>query len=431
MHRPHQRLGPRPLPLHLTAAMTAWLSSPAALRHWSEASAEMRTGNPELAAAAEALAEGGDEAVAALDRTLRRKVDRFLTGVENYRAFPWSRSRPEPTTVYRQGTTRLLDYGPDDGRPILFVPSLVNRSYILDLDDDSSLMEACRDAGLRPLLVDWDRPGSEERRFGLEEYIAGRLSDLLDEACRLTGRSKLPVAGYCMGGTLVAGLAALRSDQVAGLALLAAPWDFHAGDPGTVQRAQALARNMAAVDPVLQLSGEMPTDLLQSLFMALDPLLAAKKFEKFGTMKNKAKSRAFVALEDWLNDGVPLAAPIARDCLQGWYGDNAPARGAWKLDGKRVWPERITCPSLHLIPARDRIVPPESALALARRMPKSRIATPPLGHIGMITGRGAAELAWGPLIRWAKRVPIGRRTRAGSTSVAKDRQSRTRAPIHP
>ena len=39
----------------------------------------------------------------------------------------------------------------------------------------------------------------------------------------------------------------------------------------------------------------------------------------------------FVALEDWLNDGVPLPAPVARQCLAGWYGRNEPGRLAWRI----------------------------------------------------------------------------------------------------
>ena len=42
-------------------------------------------------------------------------------------------------------------------------------------------------------------------------------------------------------------------------------------------------------------------------------------------------ARRFVVLEDWLNDGVPLAAPVAREVLSGWYGANTPAAGAWRL----------------------------------------------------------------------------------------------------
>ena len=57
--------------------------------------------------------------------------------------------------------------------------------------------------------------------------------------------------------------------------------------------------------------------------------------------------------EDWLNDGVPLAAPVARECIGGWYGANAPARGAWRVAGLPV--DRVR---LNAIARAHRLRPP-------------------------------------------------------------------------
>src|SRR3546814_2051767 len=79
--------------------------------------------------------------------------------------------------------------------------------------------------------------------------------------------------------------------------------------------------------------------LLQGLFASLDPQLVVRKFLAFGRLDAASrKAEEFVALEDWLNDGVPLAAPVARECLGRWYGDNATARGQWRLAGCPVDP---------------------------------------------------------------------------------------------
>ena len=72
-----------------------------------------------------------------------------------------------------------------------------------------------------------------------------------------------------------------------------------------------------------------------------------------------------MALEDWLNDGMAVSAAVARECLIGWYGENTPARGEWKIAGEAVLPQKFQQPALCLIPAGDRIVPPKSPLALA------------------------------------------------------------------
>src|SRR5450432_3992570 len=85
------RLGPRPLPLHLLSAMTAWMSSTAALSFsngGSPLSNPMRA--PELANAAQALAGqlaavAPEDFAAAVDRELRGQADAFLRGIEAYR----------------------------------------------------------------------------------------------------------------------------------------------------------------------------------------------------------------------------------------------------------------------------------------------------------------------------------------------------------
>ena len=99
--------------------------------------------------------------------------------------------------------------------------------------------------------------------------------------------------------------------------------------------------------------------MIQTLFFALDPMLVIRKFLDFADRDPASRSaQEFVALEDWLNDGVPLAAPVAREALFGWYGQNTPARGAWTIAGRVVEPRAVQNPSLLMIPARDRIVPP-------------------------------------------------------------------------
>ena len=112
------------------------------------------------------------------------------------------------------------------------------------------------------------------------------------------------------------------------------------------------------------------------------------------------EAEAFVALEDWLNDGVALAAPVARECLLGWYGDNTPARGVWRVAGEAIDPTRIELPTLVAIPESDRIVPPQSAQALARAIPGAEVLEPASGHIGMVVGRRAEKGLWRPLGDW-------------------------------
>jgi polyhydroxyalkanoate synthase subunit PhaC len=405
-----RRLAPRPLPLHLMSAMTVWLSSRAALpvlmSDWvrSKPASDPPTApqlTEKLATIAREIAAlladvAPDEFAVALDRELRGRADVFLRGLEAYRRHPYERVLVEPPVVWREGTTRLLDYAPG-GVPVLVVPSLINRAYILDLSAERSLLRHLARRGLRPLLVDWGEPGAVERGFTLTDYIAGRL-DAAFAAAAAHVDAPLGVLGYCMGGLLALALAQRRRREVTSLALLATPWDFHAEQ---IEQARVLGNFAAVADASFGVLGELPVDVIQALFLSLDPLLALRKFTRFASLDpNSAEAREFVALEDWLNDGIPLALPAARESLAQWYGANDPVRGVWRVAGRAIEPARFDKPALVVVPARDRIVPPASAIALAAVLPRVSRLDPPLGHIGMIVGRHAAQAVWDPLAAW-------------------------------
>jgi polyhydroxyalkanoate synthase subunit PhaC len=406
------RLGPRPLPLHLASAATLWMSSRAALPLLR---AGLLPWRPELLPAANALRQSlepvaAEAFAAAVDLELRARGDEFLSGLDRYRHHPYRRALEDPPALWQEGSTRLLDYG-GGGLPVLVVPSLINRAYILDLTEGKSLLRFLVAEGLRPLLVDWGKPDAIERGFSLTDYIAGRLEAAAGAAAAAAG-APVGVLGYCMGGLLALALAERRPGLVAGLALLASPWDFHAERAGQARLlgeiATPLARSFAAL-------GEVPVDVLQMLFAALDPLLALRKFSRFaGLAPGCPEERDFVAVEDWLNDGVPLALPVAQECLGGWYGANTPGRGRWRVAGRPVLPQRVERPSLVILPAQDRIVPPRTAVALAERLPAAERLTAPLGHIGMIMAREAPRVVWRPLAQWLQRhaaPPLRRRAR--------------------
>ena len=162
---------------------------------------------------------------------------------------------------------------------MLFVPSLINRAYVLDLREGGSMLRWLAGQGVRPLLLDWGWPGEVERRFSLTDYVAGRLERAMEVAAEAAG-TPLVLAGYCMGGTLAVAAAQRRPDLVSGLVLLAAPWDFHAPDAD-------LARQAAGVLPLLEPAlahGALPVDVLQALFALLDPWGIADKYRAFSRL---------------------------------------------------------------------------------------------------------------------------------------------------
>ncbi len=400
------RLGPRPLPLHLAMEGLTLQMCFAGLTPWSNGSVlskpirdaiEQQTGqscgespwtdvvDPEVFI--EALTQAGQD-----------RLGTFSQGVQAYQRHPHRRDLSPVPKWTGPDHLPVLDYrGPKDGTPVLVVPSLINKAYVLDLFEDRSFMRFLAAKGLRPFLLDWTAPQATSSDADLTSCIGDILVPVLTALKKNCGRPAVLV-GYCMGGTLAAAPAALHPDLVSALVLLAAPWDFHA-DSGGLR--YWLTHWRAGLEGMVTSLGHAPVDLLQALFAGLDPTLVGRKFRSFAAMDQTSdEAKRFVILEDWLNDGLPLAGPVAVECLFDWYLDNTPVHDQWLVGDRPVVPENIKCPTLAVIPQRDRIVPPKSAEALAARIPNTHIQSVALGHIGMITGGRAAQEVYQPVSDW-------------------------------
>ncbi len=317
-----------------------------------------------------------------------------LKGVALYRAHPARRGPEKAKTVWQQGTTRLLAYEARDPHApaILIIPALINRFTILDVHPDHSFVQTLTDSGFRVFIVDWDVPGIEENAFGVADYVTERLCPVLDFLAPM----KPHVMGYCMGGVLALALTQIAPQHVRSRTLLATPWDFHAGFDATGVDGRNLSLWLA---PWLSGGGAVSDEAVQSLFTAFQPLHAFRKFASFAQMdQDSAEATRFVLAEDWLNDGVPLTASVARECFEDWCGKNILANGAWRVAGTTITPDSVTVPTCIVVAERDKIVPPESARVLANKIPNATILTPPLGHIGLMSSSRARAQVWDPVI---------------------------------
>ncbi|URW75934.1 alpha/beta fold hydrolase [Sphingomonas donggukensis] len=308
-----------------------------------------------------------------------------LAGLARYQAAPRT-PRPAPMPeVARDGRVTLRDYG-GAGVPVVFVPSLINPPFVLDLSPDASLLRWLVAQGRRVLLVDWGTPTPADRDEDVTAHVM-RLRRVL------TGLDEPPVlVGYCLGGTIATALAATM--PVAGLALIAAPWRFKGFDASA--RA-AIADLWNSARPACEALGVVPMEVLQAGFWKLDPARTIAKFEALASADDGALS-GFVTLEDWANAGAPLTLAAGRQMFEDFFASDAPGRGAWQVAGHAVEPSALACPVADFVSDRDRIVPAASSIAIGTRHDVAA------GHVGMIVGSRARALLWEPLAHWISGV---------------------------
>ncbi|MFQ5623057.1 MAG: alpha/beta fold hydrolase [Paracoccaceae bacterium] len=404
---PHRIGKPGPLAFHLNAGLAcvvqALLAAPNARSPdfpWSE----------ELRATAASWPDDPDQMALAAEAA--RRLRAMLDGIRAWQTHPYRRGVKDPPAIWQSGTTRLLDYGhragAQTGAPVLVVPSLINRAYVLDLHEDCSLMRfmACR--GLRPFLLDWGVPGPREAGYGISDYATARLLPALAYVNGLTGR-KAALLGYCMGGTIAAIFACRQPEGLSALATLGAPYAFGHGRgmSGALRKA---ARNLGAgnaagiLESLASTFGFVPSELFQYLFAALNPVQAFVKFRRFAAMDMAGtEARHFVALEDWLADAVPMSGAAARDILVAWQLEDALAAGNWSFMGAPVDLRDIALPALVVTGQKDHIAPPDTADPLAAAIAGARHLKVASGHVGMIAGHAAPDSVWSPLADFLSR----------------------------
>ncbi|MDE3059381.1 MAG: alpha/beta fold hydrolase [Pseudomonadota bacterium] len=380
------------LPMHLALSLGCWLSSPFA---WASA----KNGWP--ASSSNYSPESHAALRQALAGEAKSRAHDLLSGILRYYETPYKRDLKEPPCIWQRGNARLLDYEVTAAahQPVtLFIPSLINRYYILDLDKERSLLRFMARHGIYPLVLDWGAPGEYEKDFGCDDYVTEILLPAIDFLARSAGR--ITLAGYCMGGNLALAATQLRQKQVAALALLATPWDFHCREFSSFILDKSW---LPMVESLIASEKHIPADVLQSLFYMADPWVFEKKFRRFAQLKPESReAQEFVALERWVNDGVPMTAQAARDCLIGWAQNNELAGGKWQVAGKKIDPAVLKMPTFIAIPQNDRIVPQGCAAALAKATPKAHVIHPGGGHVGMIVGGQAKQELWLPLVTWMK-----------------------------
>jgi polyhydroxyalkanoate synthase len=380
--------------LHMATTLSALLSLPSA---WPNLKSGLPNSKPGPLKRLAELSAQHPELGPHLTQEMLLRVRHYMKGVSLYRDHKARRPLTATPLLWKTGTTSVRDYAPHalHAPTVLVVPSLINRFTILDLQRDHSFLHSLVEHGFRPLVVDWSEPGHDEKHFSIGDYVEKRLIPALHV---VASAGPVHMLGYCMGGLLALAGANLCPALIKSLCLLATPWDFHAGFDAAGQNGGTLERKL---EPWLHTNDLIPTDVIQSIFTAFQPLHAYRKFSSFADIDLSTREAArFVLTEDWLNDGVSLTAPAARECFGDWCTRNLTAQNAWSVGHKIIDPRHIDIPAYVVVPGKDRIVPPESSMPLARALPHAVRHEPMMGHIGIMAGALAPQQVWKPLITW-------------------------------
>ncbi len=316
--------------------------------------------------------------------------------------FPsWMAATPA-TVVWQRRGVRLLRYharGAARRTPLLLVPSMINRYYVLDLMRGHSLVEHLVEAGQRVYLLDWGEPGPEDRLLELGGCIADLLGPALERVRRDAGARRVGLLGYSVGGTLAAIQAALAPERTAFLVNLCGPIDFARGGLFSVWT----DRRWFDPDAIAGAFGNLPAAFLLSACTWLVPTASARKLSTLvARALDEDYLRRFAAVELWAGDGVPFRGGTYRRYIRELYQENRLVEGRLEVRGRRVELSEIRSPVLVVVAAADEIAPPASALALLDHVGAEDAGALEVagGHVGILVGGAARTQLWPALDAW-------------------------------
>lgn len=295
--------------------------------------------------------------------------------------------------------------------PLVLVAPLAVNMLIYDLFPQRSLVRYLRARGFELYLVDWGRPDSRHDQYRIGTYIAELLPRMLEQVRAHSGSQRLSLHGWSFGGLFAYGHAALSRDpDIANLALIGAPCDYHANGTLGLQY-QRLARQLRLMRKLTGFRPHaMPPRLWRSpgwanslAFKLTNPVASLQGY--FELLKN-LHDREFVADHAtngaFLDDMVAYPGGVIQDVVQYLWADNLLAKGRLPIRRCEAELRAIDANLLVVAGREDVIVNLDCTRPILEhaRSPDKTLLEVPGGHMGILGGSKAPRNIWPQVADW-------------------------------
>jgi polyhydroxyalkanoate synthase len=299
--------------------------------------------------------------------------------------------------VYEEDKVQLFHYKPlvekVSSVPTLIVYALVNRQYMMDLQQNRSIVRGWLEHGLDIYIIDWGYPDKMDKYLTMEDYIDGYINNAVDTVRRLSGQEKINLLGVCQGGTFSTIYTSLYQEKIKTLVPMVTPIDFHVDD-GLLN----LWSRYMNVDNMVDAYGVIPGDFMNMGFLMLKPFqqMLVKYMGLLESLDNPDMVEDFVRMEKWIFDSPGQAGKAYSKFIRELYQENRLLKDEFELGGRKASLGNITIPVLNVFAEQDHLVPPSSSKPLNEHLGSedTDIISFPGGHIGIfVSSRSQKEVA--------------------------------------
>ncbi|MBD7986742.1 class III poly(R)-hydroxyalkanoic acid synthase subunit PhaC [Luteimonas sp. Sa2BVA3] len=298
--------------------------------------------------------------------------------------------------VWRDGKVVLYRFigerAPSVEVPLLIAYALVNRPYMVDLQDNKSLVRQLLARGQDVYIIDWGYPDRSDRFLDLEDYIERFIGGAVDHLREAYGIDAINLLGICQGGAFSLSYAALNPDKVRNLITMVTPVDFHTPD----NMLSNWTRGMD-VDLFVDTLGNVPADLMNMCYLTLKPwrLFVQKYVGMADILDDKAAMEDFLRMEKWIFDSPDQAGEAFRQFITMYYQRNGFVEGGIEIGGREVHLGMVEMPVLNIYAEQDHLVPPSASKPLRGLVGTGDYSELSFrgGHIGIyVSGRAQKEV---------------------------------------
>jgi polyhydroxyalkanoate synthase subunit PhaC len=293
------------------------------------------------------------------------------------------------SVVFRSEVFELIQYAPQSDEvwsvPLLMVPPVINKFYIMDIAPGRSMIEYFLRQGIQVFAISWRNPTAEQRNWGFDTY-GQAIVDAMDAVAKIAGSDRVHVQASCSGGILAAMTAEHLTatgdgERLAGLTLMVTVLD---------QRKSGFAAAVIDQDSAniaIALSarkGYLDGRALAEVFAWLRPTDLVWRYWVNNYVEGKSPA-AFDVLF-WNTDTTRMAAALHRDMvLMGLHNSLATPGGARML-GTPVDLGQLTADAYVVAGIADHISPWQACYRSARLLGSKdlRFVLSSSGHIAAL-----------------------------------------------
>ena len=278
--------------------------------------------------------------------------------------------------------------------PTLIVYALVNKQYMMDIQEDRSMIKNLQNKGLDLYIVDWGYPAKEDMYLTMDDYINGYINNCVDHIRKEKGVDKVNLLGVCQGGTFSTIYSSIYPEKINTLTTMVTPIDF---DVETDALLFKWSKHLN-IDSMVDAFGVIPGSFMNSGYMALKPFqLALDKYvDLLDDIDNPEKFENFLRMEQWIFDSPGQAGEAIRQFVNDLYKENKLVKGELVIGDKKVNLKNINMPILNIYAEYDHLVPPVSSRRLNDLVSSKdkELVSFKTGHIGMyVSSKSQTQVA--------------------------------------